>query len=182
MGVIKRIDKDVEVKIANATRGGFYYMSQKNDFIIDFTEFGNEDYVTYEELRNMNNRTKYLKNLSLVIVEVLDDSVSIEDIVKSLKIEDAYNELVSLGDEKLKDVDYINMEIFEEFLKDSDVKEVEKILSNDKSKVRYALQETASYMRREGDLSDYNKMTVIANKSGFKDSGRFWADVESAKL
>lgn len=182
MGVIKRIGKDVEVSIVNARHGGFYYESPRQEVVIDLEDFGSEDYVTFGDLKSMNSKTNFLKNLTLIITEVLDEDVSIEDVVKSLKIQDSYSELLSLGEDKLETVEYIDVNLFNEFVKEADIDEIDRILNSEKSMVRYSVQEAATYMYKEGELADFNKMTSVAEKSGHKDVQKFWKDIDSSRI
>lgn len=180
---IKRIDKDFEVSIVNNLHGGFYYSSHNGNFIVDMEEHGDEDYVTFGDLKSMMSRSrKVLTDLHLVINDVVGDEHTLEDVVKSLKIDDSYNELLSLGDEKLSEVDYIDIDIIPDFIEKASAEEIAKILGNKKSKLRYSIAETSAQLYKNGDLTDYNVMRSVAEKLGHEDVQGFWNDIEAANI
>lgn len=179
----KRIDKDFEVSIINNLHGSFYYSSPNGNFIIDMDEHGDEDYVTFGDLKSLMSRgRKVLQNLNLVINDVVGDEYTLEDVVKSLKLEDSYNELLSLSDEKLSEVDYIDIDLISDYVKEAEPEQIAKILGNRKSKLRYAIAEASTELYREGELSDYNVMISIAEQLGHEDVQAFWNDIEATNM
>lgn len=178
---IKRIDKDFEVSIVNNSRGRFFYSSPNGDFIIDMEEQGDEDYVSFGDLKSLMSRSrKFLIDLDIVINDVIGDEYTLEEVITSLKLKDSYDELLSLNGEKLSEVDNIDITIIEEFVKETKPEKIDKILKNKKSKVRYALAEAIVAMYRDGELSDYNVMKDTAENLGHDDIQAFWTDVEAS--
>lgn len=178
---LKRIDKDFEISIINNQRGGFYYASPNGDFIIDMEDYGDEDYVTFGDLKSLMSRNrKLLTDLHIVINDVIGDDYTLEEVISSLKLDDSYNELLSLSEEKLSEADYIDIEKIEEFVVEAGSEQIAKILGNKKSKLRYTLAETCVELYRQEELTDYNKMKVVAEKLGHKDIQAFWSDIEAA--
>lgn len=170
----KRIDKDTEVLIANNTRGGFFYSSKNGDSIIDLNDFGDEEYVSFGELKTiMGSKRSILQQGKLIIIDVEDNDITVEDVVKSLRLEDTYEQFnkMSCGDE-------LSVETLENFISNSSTKELEQIVQDPKCKLKEVLLETAVSMHRRGVLSDYNKMQVISKTINSKDSQQYWIDVE----
>lgn len=177
----KRIDKDFEVSIVNNLHGGFFYSSPNGDFIIDMENYGDEDYVSFGDLKSMMSRNrKFLVNLYLVITDVVGDEYTLEEVISSLKLKDSYDELLSLSDEKLSEVDFIDIENVSDFVREAEPEKIAKILENRKSKLRLTIADVATDMYREGDLSDYNIMKVVSEKLGHEDVQSFWADIEAS--
>lgn len=180
---IKRIDKDFEVSIINNLYGSFYYSSPNGDFIIDMEEHGDEDYVTFGDLKSLMSRNrKILTNLNLIINDVVGDEYTLKDVIDSLKLDDSYNELLSLSDEKLSETDYIDIDLISDFIKESNPERISKILENPKSKLRYAIAESAVELYKNREISDYNVMKNVAEKLGHEDVQRFWNDIEAANI
>lgn len=179
---IKRIDKDFEVSIISNTRGGFFYSSPNGEFIIDMEDYGDEDYVTFGDLKSLMSRNrKVLTDLSIVINDIIGDEYTLEEVITSLKLQDSYNELLSLDDKKLSEAEFIDIEVIEDFVDKSDSEQLAKILGNKKSKLRYAIAETCVELYRQEDLTDYNKMKIVSEKLGHKDIQSFWADIEASR-
>lgn len=180
---VKRIDKDFEVSIVNNLYGGFYYASPNGSFIINMEQHGDEDYVTFGDLKSLMSRSrKYLINLNIVINDVVGDEYTLEDVITSLKLEDSYNELLSLSDEKLSEVDYIDIEKISDFVRKAKPERIAKILENKKSKLRYAIAEASTNLYKDGELSDYNVMKEVSEKLGHDDVQSFWADIEASNI
>lgn len=176
---IKKIDKETEITIVNGRHGGFFYKSQTGDLIIDMTDFGDEDSVTYGQLKQMLSRNRnLLKEMTLIISSVEDEKITLEDVITSLKLTDSYNELMSLLDEKLDEVDYIDITKIDEFIQESSAEKIGSILGSKKSKVRYIVAESATELYKENNLTDYNKMKVVAEDLGHSNIQSFWEDIE----
>lgn len=177
----KRVDKDFEVSIVNNVRGGFFYSSPNGEFIIDMQDFGDEDYVTFGDLKSLMSRNrKVLTELRVVINGTIDDGFTLEDVIHSLKLQDSYEELLALGDEKLADVEHIDIELIEDFVQESDAEKIARVLGSKKSKLKRAIAEAAADLYKRDELSDYNKMKAVAEQLGHDDIQSFWADIDSS--
>lgn len=179
----RQIDKDTEIVITNNLHGGFFYQTPNGSLVIDMEDFGSDDYITFGELKTMMARSrKILQNLHVVITSVISDDVTIEDVVTALKLKDSYDELLSLADEKLADVDYIDIETIPNFVSEADADRLAKILNNKKSKLRFCIAESAVELFKKDELNDYNKMNILAEKLGHERMDTFWRDIrDSAK-
>lgn len=169
----KRIEQDVEIIIANNVRGSFFYKSRNEDLILDMDEYGDEEYVTFGDLKKMmaQNRS-ILEKLKLVVVAVDHDDITVEEVVEALRLKDTYSELNSITE------DGFELDGIESFIETSSQEELEKILNSNKTKLRSTIIETSVVMYREGKLKDYNKMKLIAEKIGRKDFQSYWLDTD----
>ena len=180
---IRKIDKDTEIEIKNNTRGSFFFSTRSGELVIDLNEYGDSDRISFGELTKISGRIrKILSHLDIVITEVIsDDNTTIEEVVTALKIQDSYNELLSLGDTKLSDVDFIDIGIVEEFIQNGDSDKMRKILESKKTNLRYVIAETATELYKRNELSDYNKMKIIAEVLGYKNTDYFWGEIAQEK-
>lgn len=166
-----KIDPDVEVIVMNNVRGSFFYKSRNGDLVLDLTEFGDEEYVTFGDLKKMMaSKRVFLEKLKLIIVGVEDDEITVDDVVASLRLTDTYSELKAACEGE------IGAQGIENYITNSSLEDLEKTLGSDKTKLKATIVETAVVMYRKGELTDYNKMRVIAQKIGKKDFGNYWND------
>src|SRR5699024_12498287 len=86
----KRIDSNTEIVVQNNLHSMFVYPKLG----IEFSQNGDDDIVTYGELKSLNSGSgkRILRNFSLLVKEVLDDDVSYEDVIGYLKLLENYNE------------------------------------------------------------------------------------------
>ena len=108
-----KIDKDLEITVVNNIRGSFVYSNRGT--IIELDSFGDEDFLTYGELKTMvSGRYKsLLQNFSLLITDVDSDEYTLEDVIKQLKLSKYYEKIKSLTDEDDSEVD---QDVFEDFI------------------------------------------------------------------
>lgn len=173
----KSIDKDTEIVIANNTYGMFVWESRNGEISIELNEHGDEEYVSYRELRQLK---KYLSNMKLIITSVNDDDVSIMDVARGLRIDDVYLEyfdlVEELNEEEANEKDEIVIDDFEDFIIDSDVDEFEKAL---KSQMRPTIINTSVELYKTGQLVNRDK-TKLIQKTRPKDVREdFWSDIEA---
>lgn len=173
---IKRIDKDVEVIVANNTTGGFFYQAPNGSFIIDLENNGDEDYVSFGDLKSiMARKRKLLENLDLIIIDVLDEEFTAQDVVEALRLTDPYAELSSLKEDE---DDAITTELIKDFVVSADSDKLVKMLTSPKSKLKNRIFEASVEAYREKDLVDMNKMQAIAKAMGHDEFHAFWQDSE----
>lgn len=167
-----KINKDVEVVIANNTGGSYFYQSQNGQLIIDLENRGDEDYVTFADIKSiMSRHRKTIEDLDLLIVDVLDDEVTIDDVVEALRVTDSYNELksISLDGE-------INVDTIYDFVTKGDPERVKKIAQSEKSKLIHRVAEATIRAFRKDELKDLNKLSSISNGIGHIDPYDYWKD------
>lgn len=167
----QKIDKETEVIIANNTNGGFFYQSPNGALIIDLDEKGDEEYVTLADLKSiMSRKRRILEDLELLIVDVLSDEVTLDDVASYLRISDSYNELKSIADGD------ISTETIYDFVVNGDREHIARIVKSDKSKIRKRLFEATVEAYRNGDLTDLNKLSDVSNGMGDFDPHNYWKD------
>lgn len=175
----KKVNQDVDVIIANNTYGGFIHVRRNGDLVLELAEHGDDNVVTFGELKKEASKLKRAFNdLSIVITGVDSDEFTIEDVVKELRLNDVYNELLSLGEDKLADVSDIDIDIVRDFIEDSDFEDIEKLLKSKKSKLKRTIVETVVEMYKSGEVSDYNKMRLISEYLGYENEAHLWGDMK----
>lgn len=176
---IKKIDKETEIIIVNNTSGGFFYQSPNGSLIIDLDNHGDEDYITFGDLKTMMARKRgILEKLNLIITEVVDGECTVDDVVEALRLKDTYAELRSLSDDD--EIETYSIDIIENFVIDNTHEKIQKVLMSEKSKVKGRIFEAAVNLYRGKKLTDYNKMQVIAESMGHKDFQTYWMDSETS--
>lgn len=152
-----RLDKDLEVVVVNLTSGTFVYNDEKTLSRYVLTGFGDETTMTIEELQNMKSRRRaFLENMWIVIVDVLDNNYNVEDVIKYLRLENAYN----YG---------IEAEYVDKFIIESDPNKFEIFIGNTDTAISKRICERAIQLYRNEDLRDKNKMYMIADALKNKD-------------
>ena len=68
----RRVDPDTEVIVMNNVKGSFFYKSRDGQTVLDLDEFGDEEYVTFGELKKMlAQKRAILEKLKLLFSIVL---------------------------------------------------------------------------------------------------------------
>lgn len=173
----KSIDKDTEVVIANNTYGMFVWESKNGETSFSLNEHGEEEYVSYRELRQLK---KYLQNMKLIIVAVNDDSVSIMDVARGLRIDDVYtkyfNLVEGLDEKEAEDEEDIIIDNFEDFILDSDIDEFKDALD---SEMRPTVISTTVELYKMNKLANRDKTRLIQKTRPKDVQEYFWSDVEA---
>ena len=169
----RRVDPDTEIIVMNNVKGSFFYRSQGDGLVLDLDHFGDEEYVTFGDLKKMMKRKRViLEKLKLIIVDVDSEEYTVDDVVAALRLTDTYNELKSITDGE------IGATGIEEFILNSESEDLERLMASKKSKLKNTILETAVELYRKGRLSDYNKMRTFAKYTGGKYFADFWKDAE----
>lgn len=143
-----QIDRDVEVVIVNFTSGTFFYKDPKTHNRYRMNNFGDEEYITIDELMTMKNRHRaYLENMWIVIVDVLDDRYTVEDVMSFLRLENACA---------------LEVERVDEFIYDATGDLFERVVSHTGTAFSKRVCERTLTLYREGSLRDMNKVYTIA--------------------
>jgi len=97
----KNISKDTEIVIMNNSNAIFLYKSKITLQEYRMSDYGDIEYITVDELLRIKNSHKVmLENLWIRIIEVMDEEISVEDVITYLRLETVYNDV-----NKIKDVD-----------------------------------------------------------------------------
>lgn len=155
-----RIDKDTEITVVNNTYGSLIYNYRQT--ILGLDQHGDEDYLTFGELRTMAS-SKYkslLQKLSLLITEVDSDEFTVKDVIDQLKLTKYYKNAWKLCDE---DED-LGSDTFEEFVENCSSHELSERLKDEN--ISGILIDAAANLYRDKELTDYDKMHVIGKALG----------------
>ena len=88
---VGQIDKNMEVGFRNNVNGTLVYRSDKTGTLYVLNEFGNEDYMTFEEVLGMRNTgRKFFENYWIILTEIPGREYSIEDVVEALGLDHLY--------------------------------------------------------------------------------------------
>lgn len=185
MARIKRkvIDKNTELVIKNNTHGMFYWESPNKSTVILLENHGDEEFLTYGELKTMFSQMRpYLTSMGIIIAEVVDsEDLTVLDIAEGLRIGQTYRDffenVADLNvDEDIDSDTVIDPEDFEAFIEDCETDEFTKAIQ---TSMRKALIEAAVSMYKQHRLSDYNKMTAIQKTRTGENAENFWNDISS---
>ncbi len=93
------VNRDTEVIFMNNTNGNFFYKCPKTQAAYDMYEYGDTAYITVDQLLTMNNTSrKILKELWILLIDVVDDDVTLDDVLKYLGIENLYKDEIAPED------------------------------------------------------------------------------------
>lgn len=175
----KPIDRETEVIVANNTYGMFVYESRNGDLSIQLEEHGDDDYVTYGQLRKLK---KYLADMSLVIIGVNDDNVSIMDIARGLRVSDVYEKYFDLVEdmdsEEVTVDDELDIDNFEDFVLNSTAEEFKEAFD---SKLQNAVIRTTVELYKQQRLASHEKTQMVRNSRPKDERGDFWNDIEASQ-
>ena len=143
------VDRDTEVIFMNNTNGGLFYRCPKTHAVYDMQEYGDEDYITVEQLMIMNNTSrKMLKELWVLLIDTADEEVEIEDVIKYLGLDGLYNDEVAPED-------------IEDFIIKSKDDKFEKSLNKMGKTLQGKVIEQSILLFREGKLNSFSKMSML---------------------
>lgn len=174
-----RIDKETEVTVANNTWGSFGYNFKET--VIELDEHGDEDYLTFGELRTMasSKHKGVLQNLYLLITDIDSDEYTVRDVISQLKLDKYYKNAWDLIDVDIDEEEdaILQPDDFEDFVKDCKPKELKKKLEDDS--LDGILIETAAHLYKSKKLTDFDKMHIVGRALGINedDISAFFADM-----
>ena len=88
--VLKKVSKATEVVVMNNTNGMLYFPTKTKD--LDIRTGGDTDIVTVEELQEIKNKSKTMfTKFYLVPVDVIDEGISLEEVIVYLGLDTVYN-------------------------------------------------------------------------------------------
>lgn len=170
----KRVEKDVELTVVNNSNGIIVY--ERNDTNLELNSPGDEDFLTFKELKTMASSPfkKYLQNFTIMITEINSDEFSLDDAIRQLKLSKYYDEARSLLEDK---EDELTPEVFEEFLVNCSVKELERKMESQTLKA--VLTQKAVNLYVEKQLTDHEKLRVIGEAIDHEDYLDFFSRFNS---
>lgn len=187
---VRRVDNDTVLTIINNSHGGFTF-SIPGGMDVVMREHGDTFEITHGELKRiMNKGRKFFEKFDVVVQEILhtdvedeEDEPTLQQVLKELRLDKAYDELLSLDEDEMdEDYDYIDLMIFDDFLEKSSDQKLTEVMNNKRSYTRKALASYAANLYRDGQFSDFNKMRIIATALGQdeNDVQMYWKDIEQS--
>lgn len=175
----KRIDPNLEVIVANNTRGAFVYSDR--GLFIELGERGDSAYLTFGELRRIassNNRAA-LQNMYLVLEEVLptdeDDDVTVQDVIEQLRLDSYYSktkELLGLDeDEPLTYCSFI------EFISSATPEEIAEATKD--PNLKEVMVQLAVELSIQNDLEPSSKLQVVLEAAGVENFYDYYERIQT---
>lgn len=167
----KKMDLDIEVLVQNNRRGILNYNDGRGA-LIELQEYGDEEYVSMRTLKSLSTgRNKnLLRTLSLIIIDVIDEEVTLEDVLAELRLTKYY-------DKAKKDMDTeddLNVDVMDEFLEDASLDDIKRIMKN--KNLRTCVSERIIEKYKEGDISPGIVEFVLTDR-GVVDPYSFMDDI-----
>ena len=165
------MDLDIEVLVQNNRRGILNYNDGRGA-LIELQEYGDEEYVSMRTLKSLSTgRNKnLLRTLSLIIVDVVDEEATLEDVLAELRLTKYY-------DKAKKDMDTeddLNVDVMDEFLEDASLDDIKRIMKN--KNLRTCVSERIIEKYKEGDISPGIVEFVLTDR-GVVDPYSFMDDI-----
>ena len=154
------IDKNVEVIVANNSFYHFIYDNPRINTSFDLQNWGDEEYITVGELRTMVNASrKIFEGFTLLIIEILDDEYTLEDLLTYLGLDNKYEEYFKMIPNKRDK--RASVADIRTFIEKSTTERFKQVLSGMDERLRGTVIETALTLFKTQNFGDYNKMQVI---------------------
>lgn len=151
----KKITKDLEVVIMNNTNSKIFYRCPKTSSIIEMQEFGDTETLTIEQLNAMKNSHKaMLEKFWIVLVDVMDEEISLEEVLEYLRIKKLYNGFIFSAD------------ALDELIKDSTYEEFQCEIKKMKNSLVLIIAQRMKVLNKEGEFGDSYKMNFLADYMG----------------
>lgn len=165
------MDLDIEVLVQNNRRGILNYNDGRGA-LIELQEYGDEEYVSMRTLKSLSTgRNKnLLRTLSLIIIDVIDEEVTLEDVLAELRLTKYY-------DKAKKDMDTeddLNVDVMDEFLEDASLDDIKRVMKN--KNLRTCVSERIIEKYKEGDISPGIVEFVLTDR-GVVDPYSFMDDI-----
>ena len=88
---ISQIDKNIEVGFKNNTNGGLTYVDPKNGYVYRLGEFGDEDFMTFDEVLTMKNSSKkFFSEYWVILTEVPEGEYTVDELIDALGLSNLY--------------------------------------------------------------------------------------------
>lgn len=167
----KKVDLDIEVMVQNNRRGIFNYNDGRGA-LIELQEYGDEEYVSMRTLKSLStgrNKT-FLRSLSLIIVDVLDDETTLDDVLEELRLTKYYEK----AKEDMSIEEDLTTDTIDEFLDIAELDDIKKVMEN--KNLRTCISERIIEKYKEGDMAPGAVEFVLTDR-GVKDPYAFMDDI-----
>lgn len=167
----KKVDLDIEVLVQNNRRGILNYNDGRGA-LIELQEYGDEEYVPMRALKSLStgrNKT-LLRSLSLIIVDVVDEDITLEDVLAELRLTKYYDK----AKEDMNIEDNLSAEEMDEFLENADLDDIKRVMKNEN--LRTCISERIIERYKEGDMAPGAVEFVLTDR-GVTDPYSFMDDI-----
>lgn len=167
----KKVDLDIEVLVQNNRRGILNYNDGRGA-LIELQEYGDEEYVPMRALKSLStgrNKT-LLRSLSLIIVDVIDEDITLEDVLAELRLTKYYDK----AKEDMNIEDNLSAEEMDEFLENADLDDIKRVMKNEN--LRTCISERIIERYKEGDMAPGAVEFVLTDR-GVTDPYSFMDDI-----
>ncbi len=146
----KKNNTEIQI-MCNLTNCSYIYKDPKSGNEYKMDKFGQTDFITFNDLYTMArlNRT-HLEKYWIVIIEVLDDEATIQDLIEVLQIEDIYTNEEMMYEDNL---DYI--------LKETDLNEFTHIVDNINENYKQAIMNRAIGLYNASKFNDISRLRIL---------------------
>ena len=146
------IHKDVQVEVMNNVSGKLFYRCPKTNTVIEMLNYGDTEILTMEQLNAMKNSHRaMLNNFWIVLVDVLDDEVTLDDVLKELRIDKIYDGIE------------FDSEILENAITSTSLEEFKDIIVEMNPQLVVRVAERIKLLSMGGQFGDMYKMNFIAD-------------------
>lgn len=165
------MDLDIEVLVQNNRRGILNYNDGRGA-LIELQEYGDEEYVSMRTLKSLSTgRNKnLLRTLSLIIIDVIDEEVTLEDVLAELRLTKYYDK----AKKDMNTEDDLNVDVMDEFLEDASLDDIKRVMKN--KNLRTCVSERIIEKYKEGDISPGIVEFVLTDR-GVVDPYSFMDDI-----
>lgn len=167
----KKMDLDIEVLVQNNRRGILNYNDGRGA-LIELEEYGDEEYVSMRTLKSLStgrNKT-LLRTLSLIIIDVIDEEVTLEDVLEELRLTKYYDK----AKEDMAIEEDLNAEVIDKFLDDASLDDIKRVMKN--KNLRTCVSERIIEKYKEEDMAPGAVEFVLTDR-GVVDPYSFMDDI-----
>lgn len=165
------MDLDIEVLVQNNRRGILNYNDGRGA-LIELEEYGDEEYVSMRTLKSLStgrNKT-LLRTLSLIIIDVIDEEVTLEDVLEELRLTKYYDK----AKEDMAIEEDLNAEVIDKFLDDASLDDIKRVMKN--KNLRTCVSERIIEKYKEEDMAPGAVEFVLTDR-GVVDPYSFMDDI-----
>lgn len=165
------MDLDIEVLVQNNRRGILNYNDGRGA-LIELEEYGDEEYVSMRTLKSLStgrNKT-LLRTLSLIIIDVIGEEVTLEDVLEELRLTKYYDK----AKEDMAIEEDLNAEVIDKFLDDASLDDIKRVMKN--KNLRTCVSERIIEKYKEEDMAPGAVEFVLTDR-GVADPYSFMDDI-----
>lgn len=165
------MDLDIEVLVQNNRRGILNYNDGRGA-LIELEEYGDEEYVSMRTLKSLStgrNKT-LLRTLSLIIIDVIGEEVTLEDVLEELRLTKYYDK----AKEDMAIEEDLSADVIDKFLDDASLDDIKRVMKN--KNLRTCVSERIIERYKEEDMAPGAVEFVLTDR-GVADPYSFMDDI-----